>query len=209
VIRILIVDDHPVVREGLAAVLEQQSEFAIVGEVSSAEAAIERATLVAPDIVLLDLELPGMSGVEAIPHLLRAAPGAKVIVFTAYDTDERVFGAIHAGAKGYLLKGAPASELASAITAVARGASALDPRVASKVLARVVTPRTGGVAGLTAREREVLRHVSDGRSNKEIAKALTITERTVKYHVASIFNKLGADNRAQAVALAARRGLLE
>ncbi len=205
-IRLLIVDDHPVVREGLVAVLEQQGEFAIVGQVSSAEAAIERATLVSPDVVLLDLELPGMSGVEAIPHLLRATPGAKVIVFTAYDTDERVFGAIQAGAKGYLLKGAPASEITSAITAVHGGASALDPRVASKVLARVATPRA--TAGLTAREQEVLRLVSDGRSNKQIAKALAITERTVKYHVASIFNKLGADNRAQAVAVAARRGLV-
>ncbi len=205
-IRLLIVDDHPVVREGLAAVLEQQGEFVIVGQVSSAEAAIERATLVNPDVVLLDLELPGMSGVEAIPHLLRAAPGAKVIVFTAYDTDERVFGAIQAGARGYLLKGAPASEIVSAITAVHGGQSALDPRVASKVLARVATPRA--TAGLTGREQEVLRLVSDGRSNKQIAKALAITERTVKYHVASIFNKLGADNRAQAVAVAARRGLV-
>jgi len=208
VIRILIVDDHPIVREGLAAVLEQQREFAIVGQVSTAQAAIERATLVSPDIVLLDLELPGMSGVEAIPHLLQAAPRAKVIVFTAYDTDERVFGAIQAGAKGYLLKGAPASEIASAITAVHGGASALDPRVASKVMARVATPQGGATMRLTAREREVLRLVGDGYSNKEIAKTLAITERTVKYHVASIFNKLGADNRAQAVAVAARRGLL-
>ncbi len=207
-IRILIVDDHPVVRDGLTAVLEQQREFAIVGQVSSAEAAIERATLVTPDVVLLDLELPGMSGVEAIPRLLHAAPGAKVIVFTAYDTDERVFGAIQAGAKGYLLKGAPAGEIASAIAAVYGGASALDPRVASKVLARVARPRTGATAGLTPREQEVLRLVSDGRSNKEIARTLAITERTVKYHVASIFNKLGADNRAQAVAVAARRGLV-
>ncbi len=207
-IRVLIVDDHPVVREGLAAVLEQRGEFAIVGQVSSAEEALERAVLVNPDIVLLDLELPGMSGVEAIPSLLQAAPGAKVIVFTAYDTDERVFGAIQAGAKGYLLKGAPADEIASAISVVHKGASALDPRVASKVLARVANPRGGGALVLTARERQVLRLVGEGRSNKEIARLLSITERTVKYHVASIFNKLGAENRAQAVAVAARRGLL-
>lgn len=207
-IRILIVDDHPVVREGLAAVLEQRGEFAIVGQVSSAEEAIERASLVNPDIVLLDLELPKMGGVEAIPRLLEVAPATRIIVFTAYDTDERVFGAIQAGAKGYLLKGAPAGEIAAAITTVHKGASVLDPRVASKVLARVTATRSGSPSGLTAREREVLRLVSEGNSNKEIAVRLTITERTVKYHVASIFNKLGADNRAQAVAVAARQGLL-
>ncbi len=207
-IRVLIVDDHPVVREGLAAVLEQHGTFAIVGQVSSAEEAVERAALVNPDIVLLDLELPGISGVEAIPRLTQVAPGTKVIIFTAYDTDERVFGAIQAGAKGYLLKGAPAGDIAAAITAVHNGASSLDPRVASKVLARVATPRSRSGAGLTAREREVLRLVGEGRSNKEVAALLTITERTVKYHVASIFNKLGAINRAQAVAIAGRRGLL-
>ncbi len=207
-IRILIVDDHPVVREGLVAVLEQHSDFTIVGQAASAEAAIERAMLVSPDIVLLDLELPGIGGVEAIPRLLQVAPSAKIIVFTAYDTDERVFGAIQAGAKGYLLKGTPAGEIISAISAVHTGASALDPRVASKVLARLTTSRAGAAIGLTAREREVLRLVSDGRSNKQIARTLGITERTVKYHVASIFNKLGADNRAQAVAVAGRRGLL-
>lgn len=207
-IRILIVDDHPVVREGLAAVLEQRSDFTIVGQAASAEAAIERAMLINPDVVLLDLELPGIGGVEAIPRLLEVAPDTKIIIFTAYDTDERVFGAIQAGAKGYLLKGTPASEITSAISAVYRGESALDPRVASKVLARVAAPRGARTMGLTVREREVLRLVSDGQSNKEIARVLAITERTVKYHVASIFNKLGADNRAQAVALAGRRGLL-
>jgi len=205
VIRILVVDDHPIVRQGLVAVLEDQEDFQIAGAAGSAEEAIELAGRQAPDVVLLDLELPGMDGVEAMPRLAAAAPGARVIVFTAYDTDERVMGAIKAGAKGYLLKGAAAEEIAHAIRGVHAGGSHLTPRVAAKVVAAVGAPRR---TGLTAREREVLRLVADGRSTKQIARSLSITERTVKFHIASVMNKLGADNRAQAVALATRRSLL-
>lgn len=204
-IRVLIVDDHPIVREGLVVVLEDQTDFNIPGTAASAEEAIELAGRVQPDVVLLDLELPGMDGVEAIPRLIAAAPDARIIVFTAYDTDEHVLGAIKAGAKGYLLKGAAAEEIASAIRAVHAGGSHLTPRVAAKVVAAVNAPRA---RLLTAREREVLRLVADGRSTKQIARSLSITERTVKFHIASLMNKLGADNRAQAVALATRRGLL-
>ncbi|MGH2376016.1 MAG: response regulator transcription factor [bacterium] len=204
-IRILIVDDHPIVREGLVAVLEDQGDFQVAGTAGSATEALELVDGLLPDVILLDLELPGMDGLEAMPRLIAAAPAARIIVFTAYDTDERVLGAIKAGAKGYLLKGAAAEEIAGAIRAVHSGGSHLSPRVAAKVVAAVNAPRH---TVLTAREREVLRLVADGRSTKQIARSLSITERTVKFHIASLMNKLGADNRAQAVAVATRRGLL-
>jgi len=205
-IRVLIVDDHPVVREGLRAVLEDTKEMHVVGEVGSAEEALSSVERALPDIVLLDLELPGMNGVDAIPRFADAASHPRVIILTAYDTEERVLAALKAGAVGYVLKGAPAGEIAQAIRAVAGGGSYLTPRVAARVVAQVKAPRRSGL--LTARERQVLGLVARGRSNKQIARDLAITERTVKFHMTSIFNKLGADNRAQAIAIAAQRGLL-
>ncbi len=206
-IRILIVDDHPIVREGLVAVLEDEPEFTIVGTAGSAEDGLRLAGQLRPDVVLLDLELPGMDGVTAMPEFAAASPGARVIVLTAYDTDERVFGALRAGARGYLLKGAPASEIVRAVRTVFAGGSALEPRVAARLVDEVRAP--GRNAGrLTERERQVLRLVADGLPNKQIARALAITERTVKFHIASASRKLNADNRAQAAALAVRRGLL-
>jgi DNA-binding NarL/FixJ family response regulator len=157
--------------------------------------------------VLLDLEMPEMDGVEVIPQLKAAYPSVEILVFTAYDTDERVLGAIRGGARGYLLKGASAEEIARGIRSVAAGGSVLEPRVASKLVAEVKAPRRMGI-GLSEREREVLRLVADGLPTKQIAVSLSISERTVKFHVNSIFHKLGAENRAQAVALAAQRGLL-
>jgi DNA-binding NarL/FixJ family response regulator len=207
VIRLLVVDDHPVVREGLVALLEDEPEFRVVGSAGSAEAALALAERLRPDVALLDLELPGLDGVAAIARLAAVAPQTRVVVFTAYDTDERVFGAIQAGAKGYVLKGASAGDIARAIRTVHGGGSALEPHVAAKVLAALSAPRRSGVL-LSPREREVLRLLAQGLANKQIARALAITERTVKFHVTSILNKLGADNRAQAVALAAQRHLL-
>lgn len=205
-IRVLIVDDHPVVREGLRAVLEDTKEMHVVGEVGSAEEALSSVERALPDVVLLDLELPGMNGVDAIPRFADAASHPRVIILTAYDTEERVLAALKAGAVGYVLKGAPAGEIAQAIRAVAGGGSYLTPRVAARVVAQVKAPRRSGL--LTARERQVLGLVARGRSNKQIARDLAITERTIKFHMTSIFNKLGADNRAQAIAIAAQRGLL-
>ncbi|MBI3965916.1 MAG: response regulator transcription factor [Chloroflexi bacterium] len=199
-IRVLVVDDHPIVREGLVAVLGDEADLVVVGATGSAEDAVGLARHVEPDVVLLDLELPGTDGVAAIPELLRVAPSARVVVFTAYDTDERVLGALQAGAKGYLLKGTAAAEIAHAIRVVHDGGTQLEPRVAAKLVASLNAPRRPPTS-LTPREREVLRLVAAGQSNKQIARALTITERTVKHHLTSIFTKLGADNRAQAVAL--------
>ena len=206
-ISILVVDDHPVVREGLVAVLEDQADFRVVGAVGSGEEALALAERLRPDVVLLDLELPGMDGVEALPRFAAVSPETRILVFTAYDTDERVLGAVRAGARGYLLKGATSEEIARAVRAVHGGGSSLEPRVAARLLAEVGGPRRGA-PGLSERERAVLRLVAEGLPNKQIARALAIAERTVKFHLASAFRKLGADNRAQAVALAVQRGLL-
>lgn len=205
-IRVAVADDHPVVREGLAAILEVVADFRVVGSVGSAEELLESARRTRPDVVLLDLELPRVDGVEAIARLREALPECRVIVFTAYDTDEKVVGAIRSGAMGYLLKGASASQIIDAVRAVYAGNSYLGPGIAEKAFAGRSQP--AGAAGLSAREREVLRLVGKGRSNKEIARILAISARTVKFHLTSIMNKLGADNRAQAVALAAQRGIL-
>jgi DNA-binding NarL/FixJ family response regulator len=206
-IRILVVDDHPIVREGLAAMIEDEPGFELTAAVGSAEEALRVAVQQRPDIVLLDLELPGMHCVEAIPRFAAVAPNTRIVVFTAYDTEEHVFGALRAGAKGYLLKGAPAEEIAGAIRAVHAGGSSLAPRVAAKVVAEVSAPRPPANP-LSERERTVLRLVAEGLPNKQIARSLAIAERTVKFHIASASRKLGAGNRAQAAALSIRRGLL-
>ena len=206
-IRVLVVDDHPIVRQGLVGVLSDEEDLEIVGEAGSGREAIALVPRLRPDVVTLDLEMDDIDGLEAIPRLLATSPTLAVLVFTAYDTDERVLGAIRAGARGYLLKGASSDEIARGIRSVAAGGSYLEPRVAGKVLAQINAPRHQ-TTNLSEREREVLRLVADGLPTKQIAASLSISERTVKFHVNSIFHKLGADNRAQAVALAAHRGLL-
>ena len=206
-IRILVVDDHPIVRQGLVAALEDEADFEVIGSASSAEEALALARRLRPDLVLLDLELPGIGGVEAIPRLLEASPSTRILIFTAYDTDDRVLDAVRAGAGGYLLKGAAVAEIAAAIRTVAGGGTALAPSAAARLANAVRAPR--GAGPLTAREREVLRLIAHGLPGKQIAGALGITERTVKFHTAALIRKLGADNRAQAVAVAAQRGLLD
>jgi DNA-binding NarL/FixJ family response regulator len=206
-IRLLVVDDHPVVREGLVAVLGDQSDFEVVGAVGDAEAALAEATRVQPDVILLDLELPGTDGIAALPALLAAVPNCRVVVFTAYCDEERVVRALRAGARGYLLKGAATAELAKAIRTVHAGDAYLAPGVAAQVVGRLGMNEPPQPT-LTEREREVLRRVAEGLPNKQIAAALGITPRTVKFHVSSVMTKLGAENRAHAAALAIQRGLL-
>jgi DNA-binding NarL/FixJ family response regulator len=206
VICVLVVDDHPIVRQGLVAALQDEQDFEVVGSAATAEEAIDMTRRFKPDVVLLDLELPGMSGIDAIPELRERSPDSRVLVFTAYDTDERVLAAVRAGANGYLLKGAASAEIAAAVRAVAAGESAMTPRVAARLMSAVRTP--GRADGLTRREHEVLRLIAQGLPSKQIALALAISERTVKFHTTSLLRKLEADNRAQAVAIAAQRGLL-
>jgi DNA-binding NarL/FixJ family response regulator len=206
-IRLVVVDDHPIVRQGLVASLQDEPDFLVVGAAASAEEALSVVEQLAPDVVLLDLELPGMSGLDAVTHLRALSPPPRIVIFTAYDTEERVIQAIRAGAAGYLLKGAVLADIAAAIRTVAAGGTALAPSAAAKLANAVRAPR--GAGPLTPREREVLRLIAQGLPGKQIAGTLSISERTVKFHTASLIRKLGADNRAQAVALAAQRGLLD
>jgi len=210
-IRIVVADDHPIVREGLAAVLSTQPDFDIVGQVGSGAEVVTRVTELEPDVLLLDLEMPDMDGVEALRRLREAQVPVRVIVFTAYDTDERILGAVRAGAQGYLLKGVPREEVFQAIRVVHAGNSLLQPIVASRLLRQVSQAGTTGVDGvraLTARELDVLRLLMRGLQNKEIAHELVVTERTVKFHVSSILMKLGAGNRTEAVAIATKQGII-
>jgi DNA-binding NarL/FixJ family response regulator len=209
-IRILVADDHPVVREGLVAILSTQPDFTVIGVAATGGEAVERVTELCPDMLLLDLEMPQMDGVEALDRLRESGADVRTIVFTAYDTDERILGAVRAGAKGYLLKGAPREELFHAVRVVHAGGSLLQPVIASRLLQQVAQGHPAkGIEPLTPREQEVLRLLAQGLLNKEIAARLGITQRTVKFHVSSLLGKLGAGNRTEALAVAAQQGLVK
>ena len=202
-IRILVADDHPVVRDGLVAILSTQPDFDIIGEAANGREALSKTRQLEPDVLLLDLEMPELDGVGVLKQVQHSGLPTRVIVFTAFDTDERILHAVQAGAQGYLLKGAPREELFNAVRVVHSGGSLLQPIVASRLLRQV-----NDDSSLTGRELEVLRLLAQGLQNKEIALRLVISERTVKFHVSSILGKLGAGNRTEAVRLAAQQGLI-
>ena len=208
VTRILIADDHPTLREGLRAILDTQEDFHVAGEAADGEEAVNKAEALRPDVVLMDLEMPEMDGVEATRRIRERLPGTRVIAFTAFDTDDRIIGAVEAGAQGYLLKGAPRDEIFRAIRVARDGGSLLQPAIASKLLRHVTAPRGHGPDTLSERELEVLGLLVAGLTNKEIAARLVVTERTVKFHVASILAKLGVPNRAAAVRVALEQRLV-
>lgn len=210
-IRILVADDHPIVRDGLRAILSTQPDFIVTGEAGSGEEVVAQVAQLQPDVVLLDLQMPQGDGVHALEQLRTTPTPPRVIVFTAFDTDERILSAVRAGAQGYLLKGVPREELFNAIRVVHGGGSLLQPVVAAKLLRQVRDEpiNSAGSDVLTEREREVLGLLAQGLQNKEIAARLIISERTVKFHVSSVLTKLGASNRTEAVAFAVQRGLIE
>jgi DNA-binding NarL/FixJ family response regulator len=207
-IRIAIADDHPVVREGLVAMLETEPDFQVVGTAATGAEAVALVARTDPDVMLLDLELPELDGVAVLRRLVAEVARVRVIVFTVFDTDERIIAAVEAGAAGYLLKGAPRAELFAAVRTVAAGGSLLASVASSAVLRRVRGEVPPGGPSLTLREREVLATLARGLGNKQIAAELGVSERTVKFHVSSLFAKLGAGNRTEAVTIAARAGLV-
>ncbi|MFJ3709187.1 response regulator [Streptomyces sp. NPDC090053] len=208
VITLLIVDDHPVVRDGLRGMFTGTPGFEVLGEAADGVAGVELAGLLDPDVVLMDLRMPGGNGVDAIAELNRRGSRAKVLVLTTYDTDSDTLPAIEAGATGYLLKDAPRDELFTAVRAAADGRTVLSPAVASRLVSRVRAPVPPGRDALSAREREVLVLVARGTSNREIARELFISEATVKTHLTHIYGKLEVKDRAAAVAVAYDRKIL-
>lgn len=201
-IKILIVEDHHIVRQGLAALLKTVTGFAVVGEASDGEQAVELHRKHKPDVTLMDLRLPKMNGVEAITRIRADLPAARIVVLTTFDGDEDIYRALQAGARGYLLKGMDLAELSDAIRTVHAGRTRIPPRVAEKLAERM------SGATLTAREMEVLRLIVAGKSNKDIGNALFISEATVKTHVNSLLSKMGVEDRTQAATTALQRGLV-
>jgi NarL family two-component system response regulator LiaR len=207
-IRVLIADDHPVVREGLRSYLQTVEGVEVVGEATDGAEATKLAEDLQPDVVLMDLSMPEVDGIEATRRITESSPSVKVIALTSFATDDKVFPAIRAGAAGYLLKEAEASEVAEAIRKVHRGEPILHPSVAERLMREVAaaTPRAHRT-DLTARELEVLRLIAAGRSNREIAGELDVAEKTVKTHVSNVLSKLGVTDRTQAALYAVEHGL--
>ena len=205
--RVLLVDDHAVVREGLRAFLELQPGMAVVGEAADGRTAVERARALQPDVVLLDLVMPELDGLVALPRILEASPSSRVVVLTSFGDEERVARAVRAGAAGYLLKDARPDEIVAAIRSAQSGEARLAPAAAASLMARfrAGSPTRSALDDLTARESEVLGLIARGRSNKEIAADLRLSVKTVKTHVSNILHKLGVADRTQAALVAVGR----
>jgi len=209
--RIILVDDHEVVRLGLKSLLERHPQFEVIGEASNAKEALEQVEKLLPDVVLMDIRLPGTSGIEACEEITKRFPEIRVIMLTSYAEDDMLFSAIRAGASGYVLKQIGAEDLMKAIEAVGRGEAMLDPgvtqRVFQEVRRAVKEEESSAFSTLSQQEKHVLLLVSEGRTNREIAKALFLGEGTVRNYVSSILSKLGVSNRAEAAAYAVEHNL--
>lgn len=212
-IRILVADDHLIIRQGLRLILETEAEFEIVAEAKDGAEALQLCTEHTPDVVLMDLRMPGMDGLTAIEKLRSSLPGVAVVILTTFNEDDLMLRGLKAGARGYLLKDTDRNTLFNTIRAAARGETLVKPDIMARVLSHASSQipgkeNSGGAAELTERENEVLQAVARGERSKEVAVHLGISERTVKAHLASIYSKLGVDSRAAAIAVAAQKGLL-
>ena len=213
-IRVLIADDHPMMRDGLRALISSLPDMKVVGEAADGAAAQRETQLTRPDVVIMDLRMPGTNGVEATRAILGSMPGTRVLVLTMFEDDDSVFAAMRAGACGYLLKGAQQDEITRAIRSVANGQAIFGPTVARRIIdffagATPTTAATPPFPELTGREREVLEQIANGRSNSAIARQLVISPKTVSNHISSIFTKLQVADRAEAIVRARRAGLGE
>ena len=210
-IKILIADDHLIIRQGLRLILETESDLELIGEAADGNEAVRLCQKLKPDVVLMDLRMPSMDGLTAIEKLRAEQPEVAVVILTTFNEDELMFRGLQAGARGYLLKDTDRASLFDTIRAAARGETLLKPEIMARVLAQKTNARSTASepASLTDREFEVLRAVAQGERSKEIAADLGISERTVKAHLASIYQKLGVDSRAGAIAVAAQNGLLK
>ncbi len=211
-IRVLITDDHSIVREGLSLILETADDIEVVGEAADGAEALQLVAEHQPDVVLMDLRMPGMDGLTAIEHLTRDHPQVAIVILTTYNEDDLMLRGLQAGAKGFLLKDTPRDTLLDTIQAAAKGESLLSADVMGRLMANMQAdgkrPSPTTESPLTEREQETLRAVADGKTNKGIAVQLGISERTVKAHLTSIYNKLGVDSRAAAIAIAAQQNFL-
>ena len=209
VARLLVVEDHPLFRKGVLALLDTVADLEVVGVAVSGEEAVVRAAELRPDVVLMDLQLPGMSGIEATRTITAAAPDVRVLVLTLFEDEDSVFMALRAGARGYVLKDADEEELTGAVRAVARGEAIFSPTVAGRVLAFFAQPRPAPKVfpALTDREREILRLLAQGHPNPSIARTLSLSPKTVANYVSAIFAKLQVTDRAEAMIRAREAGL--
>jgi DNA-binding NarL/FixJ family response regulator len=207
-VRIMVVDDHEVVRLGLVSLLSRQPGYAVAGEAGGAREAVEKARALAPDIIIMDVRMPDGSGIEACRQIRAELPGTRVIMLTSYADDEAVITAVMAGASGYVLKQVGSGDLLRSIETVRAGGTLLDPALTMRVLERMRTAAQRGPEPLTEQERNILGLIGEGRTNREIAQALFLSEGTVRNYVSSILVKLGFTNRAQAAAYAAKQKLL-
>jgi DNA-binding NarL/FixJ family response regulator len=206
-IRVVIADDHTVVRKGIRDLLSDEDDIAVVGEARNGHEAVDLATALQPDVVVMDIAMPELTGVEATRQIRAQAPDVRVLVLTAYDDDPYIYSLLDAGATGYILKTAESREIVRAVRATAAGQSALDPAVAPRLIARLTKPAAGGDT-LTERDLDVLRLAARGQTNKQIGAELAISDRTVQNHLANIYAKLGVASRTEAVTAALQRSLI-